>query len=52
MVIDGRTVKKATKVKIIQEVESIKLVGLMRRSAAAAMSPITVKRNIRSVCSK
>ena len=34
---------------MIHETESMKLVGLMSNNAADAMSPRTVKRNIRSV---
>ena len=48
----GKTVKKATTAKMIHEVESMKLVGLMSRRAAEAIRPITANRNIRKVCSK
>ena len=48
----GNTVKNATAPKIIQLIGSMKLVGLISIKAAEAMSPITVKRIIRSVCSK
>ena len=49
LAISGRTVKKTTSAKMIHETESMKLVGLMSNNAADAMSPRTVKRNIRSV---
>ena len=48
----GRMVKNATSAKIIQLVASMKVVGFISINAAEAIRPMTVNRNIRSVCSK
>lgn len=42
--------QSATNAKMPQLIESMNVVGRMSNSAAAAMRPITVKRNMRSVC--
>ena len=52
LAISGSTVKKVTRPKMTQLMVSMKVVGRMSMSAAAAIRPMTQKRNIRSVCVK